>query len=126
MRSRLDLVKDWEQRAQAAGYSASKMAQGLTVTVRRLQIFFHARFGMSPHEWMLRLRMDHATKLLSTGSSVKGASWELGYKQVSHFSREFKRFFGVSPTSLCFGEINAAELKKRAGASSRLDNKLRL
>lgn len=125
MRSRLDLVEDWKQRAQGAGYQASRMAEGLGVTPRLLQTFFRERFGLTPHEWMLRLRMQRAVELLTSFQSVKAVSSELGYKQVSHFSREFKRLYGVSPGSLCFGEVSVADSKRLRGIRSHLDNRLR-
>jgi len=102
MQSRLDLVSDWERRARASGYSASKMAKALGVTLRFLERFFRTRFGTGPHDWMVRTRMRHAAGLLSEGISVKAVSLEVGYKQLSHFSREFKRFFGVPPRSYAF------------------------
>jgi transcriptional regulator GlxA family with amidase domain len=108
--SRLDLVSDWEHRAQASGYSASKMAETLGVTLRFLERFFQARFGVGPHSWIVHMRMTHAAALLATGISVKAVSIELGYKQVSHFSREFKRFFGMPPRNYVFAETSRTSL----------------
>lgn len=121
MGSKLDWVGDWERLAEAAGYNTSRMASELKVTARLLQSFFHARFGTSPHEWTLRLRMNRAAKLLRNGSLIKIVASEVGYKQISHFSREFKRVFGVSPTHFRF-----VEMKKQQAALSHLDNELRV
>jgi AraC-like DNA-binding protein len=41
--------------------------------------------------------MREACKLLLKGEMIKQIAPELGFKQVAHFSREFKRSFGVSP-----------------------------
>ena len=87
MPSRLDLVKNWEERAHTAGYSASNLARELGVTVRLLQRFFQRRFRVSPREWLLRRRMRAAVRLLKSGNPVKAVAVELGYKQASHFSR---------------------------------------
>jgi transcriptional regulator GlxA family with amidase domain len=73
------------------------MAEGLGVTLRGLEVFFQDRFGLGPHDWMVRARMIHAAGLLIKGMAVKIVGTQVGYKQVSHFSREFKLFFGVSP-----------------------------
>jgi AraC-like DNA-binding protein len=125
MQSRLDLVKNWDQRAHAAGYSASKMARELGVTVRSLQTFFQARFRLPPREWLFRSRMRAAVRLLRSGNSVKAVASELGYKQASHFSREFKRFFAVGPRDFTFGQLPCSS-PGGATLTSRLDTKLRL
>ena len=49
---------------------------------------------------MRDLRLGKAYESLKQGKSVKEASFDHGYKQVSHFSREFKNHFGISPSML--------------------------
>ena len=111
MDSRLDLVDDWEKRAGEAAYSATKMARNLGVTLRLLESFFRERFSEGPHEWMVRVRMTQAAGLLTRGTPVKIVSDQVGYKQVSHFSREFKRFFGMPPARYVFAENSATAVK---------------
>ena len=40
-----------------------------------------------------------AGPLLRKVRCVKLAAYELGFKQVSHFSRVFKEFYGINPTA---------------------------
>ena len=103
MQSRLDRIDDWERRARECGYNASKMAERAGVTLRLLELFFHDRFGMGPHDWMLEVRMADAFKLVVAKVSVKDVASKVGYKQVSHFSREFKRYYGFPPRQYVFG-----------------------
>jgi AraC-like DNA-binding protein len=42
--------------------------------------------------------MHEAIKRLASGQSVKAISFDLGFKQVSHFSRVFKSFYGAPPS----------------------------
>jgi AraC-like DNA-binding protein len=49
---------------------------------------------------MRELRLGKAYESLTQGKSVKEAAYDHGYKQVSHFSREFKNHYGVSPSFL--------------------------
>jgi AraC-like DNA-binding protein len=104
MHSRLDWVNDWELRAHECGYNASKLAETLGVTVRLVEMFFQERFGAGPHDWMVSVRMTHAAGLLRTGMPLKSVSAKVRYKQLSHFSREFKGFFGMPPSRYVFAE----------------------
>jgi len=64
---------------------------------------FRQHTGQTAAQFLVRLRMDHAAKLLqSPGTSVKSAGLAVGYSDPYHFSRVFKRTHGVSPRS--FGQ----------------------
>lgn len=58
------------------------------------------RYGkQSPHQYLLRQKMKHAANLLSdTQAKVQEVAYRLGFIDPFHFSRVFKRVFGVSPT----------------------------
>ena len=58
------------------------------------------RFGnRSPYQYLMRMKMNLAAqKLQSTNSSVKEIAFELGFNDPFHFSRVFKRIFGMPPS----------------------------
>lgn len=60
-----------------------------------------ARFDhMSPYQYLMRRKMNHAADLLSSrGYQVKEVSSLLGFEDQFHFSRAFKRVMGESPRS---------------------------
>ena len=59
---------------------------------------FLRRFGVSPKEYVTRRRMEYASQLLKTGQFEIGEVARLcGYSEPCHFSREFKKRFGVPP-----------------------------
>ena len=100
MRSRLNGIQDWEIRAAAARYKVRLLAKLNQVSVSQLERFFSDTLGQSPFDWMNRLRQLQGMALLNQGWSVKRTAYELGYRQRSHFSREFKRFHGISPSQV--------------------------
>lgn len=52
----------------------------------------------TPYQYLLRLRMNHATELLLTpGTLVKEVAEKLGFDDAFHFSRTFKKVLGISP-----------------------------
>ncbi len=52
----------------------------------------------SPYQHLSRLRMNHAAELLRRpGAMVKTVAAEMNFSDAFHFSRNFKRVFGVAP-----------------------------
>ena len=62
---------------------------------------FKKGFGQTPFNYMLRLRMEHAIKLLTTtNKSVKQVAFESGYDNEFYFYRQFKKQYNCSPGKL--------------------------
>jgi AraC-like DNA-binding protein len=110
MASRLSQIRDWDQRVEDAGFSVSILSIRCGVSRRHFLRFIRDSFGVPPHHWMLQIRMQHAAALLRQGFYVKEVSSQLGFKQVAHFCREFKRYYGVSP-----GHFSLSDSKKPPG-----------
>lgn len=52
----------------------------------------------SPYQYLMRLKMTAAAQRLGTPDTrVKEVAYELGFRDACHFSRVFKKIFGVSP-----------------------------
>jgi len=98
MNSRLSCIQNWPALAHAAKYCVTTMAQRRGVSLRHLERFFKETMGNCPCEWLNEQRQLRALELIRDGSTVKEAADELGYKQRSHFSREFKKFHGFAPS----------------------------
>ena len=98
------MVGNWTELGQLARYDATGLARLTKVHVRQLQRFFHERLGISPQAWLNRLRLFEAKRLVLEGNSTKEIAFTLGFKQSSHFCREFRRTYGVSPHHLSAGD----------------------
>ena len=60
---------------------------------------FRQRYGVSPKQYVIRLRMQHAASLIRAGyHSLQEVAARCGYADYKHFSVEFKRIMGVSPS----------------------------
>jgi AraC-like DNA-binding protein len=97
MGSRLSRIKDWEQLVEQAQYIASALAKTCGVSERHLRRYIRTTFGLSATEWIDRIRMAKGIRLICQGNPVKEVAFQLGFKQVSHFSRKFKAAYGQSP-----------------------------
>lgn len=59
---------------------------------------FRESIGRSPQEFLINYRMVKATELLKlTSLSISDISSAVGYKNQLHFSRAFKKIYGISP-----------------------------
>jgi AraC-like DNA-binding protein len=60
---------------------------------------FRAVFQTSPGKWLLQKRLDYAAAMLGNVTlQITQIALESGFEDVSHFTRSFKRKFGVSPS----------------------------
>ena len=58
---------------------------------------FRERLGISPHEWLLRYRMERARVLLGTDLKICEVARSVGFEDALYFSRRFREHFGISP-----------------------------
>lgn len=91
---------DWSALAFESEFNVERMAAQIQIPVRTLERLFKNYFGVSPHKFMTQIRLERAKSMLEQGLPVKVVAIELRYKQHSHFSREFKTFFGQSPRDM--------------------------
>ena len=88
----------WDDLAAKSGYSSAVLAEQLKVSTRHLRRHFHRLFGKSTQRWLDEQRLNRAAALLSEYRCIKLVAHALHFKQPSHFSREFRLRYGVSPT----------------------------
>ncbi|MBN1672123.1 MAG: helix-turn-helix domain-containing protein [Kiritimatiellae bacterium] len=61
---------------------------------------FRAHFGFSPMDYVIRLRLNRAALLLrDPDRNVTETGRSVGYHELYHFSKAFKKHFGRSPTA---------------------------
>jgi AraC-like DNA-binding protein len=59
---------------------------------------FKTIYGKSPHQYVIKVRMDKAMDLLRAETSVSDTCYAVGFESLSSFSGLFKRLVGVSPS----------------------------
>jgi AraC-like DNA-binding protein len=74
------------------------LAQELGMSVSSFHHHFKAVTAMSPLQYQKQIRLHEARRLM-LGESLDAASagYRVGYNDASHFSRDYKRLFGLPP-----------------------------
>ncbi len=96
-------AEEMEPLAKEANYSCATLANLCGISLRQLQRRFYAYHGETLGQWLNRIRLKHAYAQLAHGNTVKETTFSLGYKQVSHFSRLFKQYYGITPSTVSMG-----------------------
>ena len=74
------------------------------MSARKLQSCFKQVFGQSISEFTLSEKMEQGKHLLETKKySVSEVGYQLGYSNLSHFSKAFKNKFGITPKAFLSG-----------------------
>ncbi|WP_161630008.1 helix-turn-helix domain-containing protein [Desulfogranum mediterraneum] len=60
---------------------------------------FREQLGMSPHAYLVQLRLERARQLLDSGQPIAEAALLAGFADQSHLTRRFKRRYGLTPGS---------------------------
>jgi AraC-like DNA-binding protein len=58
---------------------------------------FARAFGLSPHAYQMRLRVDLARYYIDQGRPLSFVAYDAGFADQSHLTRCFKGCFGVTP-----------------------------
>ena len=98
MSNRLNRINDWSDQARQAKWRVEVLAKNCRVSLRTLERYFHEHMSATPHHWLSEDRQRRAREFLLDGLTVKETAVHLGYNNPHHFSREFKKHVGHSPS----------------------------
>lgn len=104
-------------------FIGANVNQGLTLTdlelhscysARQLQNLFMATHGCTPMQYVRNKRLAKALERIENaipGDSIAMIAREMGYRQTSHFSADFKKIFGHSPSDVLRSAIRRGKPK---------------
>jgi AraC-like DNA-binding protein len=73
---------------------------------RALQYAFRKKLDCTPNQWIRQQRLEKAMWQLeqgARGSSIQAIALACGYRHAGHFSSDFKKRFGLTPSAVSWG-----------------------
>ena len=78
----------------------AELAKMAEMSVSQFERRFRRALGSSPRQYLLRLRVDSAARLLTfTKRPIAQISQECGFHDHAHFTRSFKKMLSMTPLS---------------------------
>ena len=80
--------------------SVSDLAATVNVSSSQLTVLFRTYLGMSPAKYITHIRLEESKNMLSEDKlSIGEIAERLGYASVQHYSKQFRDWFGITPSS---------------------------
>jgi AraC family transcriptional regulator, L-rhamnose operon regulatory protein RhaS len=99
-RVRLAPVLAWLEQHLEADLPVSELAALAHLSERSLLRHFRTATGLTPHQYLLRLRLNQAARLLrESDASIAEIAWHCGFRDSNHFSYQFHRRMGCRATA---------------------------
>ena len=86
--------------------SNDEIANQVGVSVKTVESKFKAAFGTTIHRYMLKFKIDQAISYMDNfpEMQMKEIAYNLGFYDEYHFSKQFKRLMGISPSCYTTGK----------------------
>jgi len=75
-----------------------------------LERVFQRQLDCAPQRWLNEQRILAARQMLQDGNPVKKVAFDLGFKQSSHFCRQFKSFTGNTPSQFKNSNVETSDV----------------
>lgn len=104
-------IKSYIQEHLNQNLTLNKLAATVGLSVSHFSRQFKETTGLSPHQYLIHLRVQQAERLLREGKlTIAEVARRVGFADQSHLSRHFQRIFGQTPGAV----INSKNVQKES------------
>ncbi len=97
--ARVQSLCDELAQLDATDLDLAALAARIGITREHLHRLFREAVGLSPREYSRCARIHQAKRMLRQGQPISDTAHACGFADQAHFSRWFKRLFGVTPAA---------------------------
>jgi transcriptional regulator GlxA family with amidase domain len=101
MDGRIFHIKQKLEHSLGHDWTVEQMAEAVRLSVPRFKQLFKQEMGISPMAYLLELRLERAREMIRDTHSflqIKEIGAKCGLKNDSHFTKYFKKRYGMTPT----------------------------
>ena len=85
--------------------SVSSIAAYVGVEQSYLYRLFKKQFGVSLREWLIQFRLEKSLEMMdNTEKSTTSIAHSVGFYDLPHFTKAFKKAYGISPKAYRKGD----------------------
>jgi AraC family transcriptional regulator len=95
---RVETVRQLLDTCYAESHSLFSLARSVGMSPFQFARIFSELAGLPPHRYLLRVRLNQASKMILDGKPVTETCFDVGFSNLSHFTRSFNRRFGCAPS----------------------------
>lgn len=96
--ARMRHVTEFIQAGLERDLTLVELAQSVRLSTAHFAVMFRQSTGETPHQFVLRCRMERAKEMLRTGPArIVDVAVACGFKTQQHFARVFRQMCGASP-----------------------------
>ncbi len=107
---RVEAAREILEMRYAEQHSLASLASSVGMSTFQFARVFRELKGVPPHQYLLRVRLERASEMLSEGKSVTETCFDAGFLNLSHFTRSFRRRFGRAPSSVALVSVKSSRL----------------
>ena len=98
--ARIQNIVQWVAQERDPPITLEAAARIASLSPSRLSHLFVEQTGLSFKTYRLWIRLTQAVRLMSEGLTLTAVAHEAGFSDSAHFSRTFRRMFGIAPANL--------------------------
>jgi len=93
----VNTIKNYIEKNFKENLSLNDLSELINLSPYYLNRIFCKEIGVSPHMYLIQMRIEKSKELLRDGLPIIDVAQEMGFADQSHFTKFFKKIIGVTP-----------------------------